>query len=269
MGAGLTVLAGALVLSLPPGSLPVWSGRARQGVRKGTSRWKARAVCGTHPTGTKGEGICDERSPRHPPGFCHSPSCPPNPHQIPSGGRIQCHSLLAPCEPRGKEQKSKAARGQDNGRGCARVHAHSGQRAKRSLENPQTSLGPEALSKCKPQSYNNESPAGDEEEAGAAACSARVGKAQTPTAPLSTNCTWAVRTRYRSCSGSQGRGRGESAHPGLSFKAQLESHLLQEATQDLFSGLLEGNSYLYTALASAPPHLHLGAGSSGVHRERQ
>lgn len=89
-----------------PHPLPVTAGLGQAGEvgrMGGKVGGKPEAACDTHPTGTQGH--LWERGPRHPPGFCHSPSCPPNLHQIPSVGRIQCHVLQAPCEPRGEEEK--------------------------------------------------------------------------------------------------------------------------------------------------------------------
>lgn len=92
------------VLNLSPDTSCL--GRARSGREygKGKAGCKAEVVHDPHPRGTKA-GIRVMNSPRHLPGFCHSLSCPPNPHQIPSGGRIQCHLLQAPFEPRGGEEK--------------------------------------------------------------------------------------------------------------------------------------------------------------------
>lgn len=84
-------------------SLLVWIRQGEVGeYGRGEAGGETEALCDTHPTGTQ-EDICVMD--RHPPGFCHSLSCPPNPHQIPSGGRIQCHLLQALCEPGGEEEK--------------------------------------------------------------------------------------------------------------------------------------------------------------------
>ena len=89
--------------------------------------------------------LCDEQSPRYLPGFCHSLSCPPNPHQIPSGGRIQCHSLQAPFEPRGgREKHGSQTSGKREGYVCVcmlvQMRAYWSQRGKW-----QSSLNSEAL----------------------------------------------------------------------------------------------------------------------------